>query len=477
MGAGAVGRRPERTRARMTDASPRVVTAIEPDPRKPGVMRVAVDGRPYCAVPASAARQGGGGPRYAPRRPSGSTCSGGLADEEGAFRTLLRALERAVLRPGRPGAAAGQEGAPRPRRWTAALERAAALGLLDDAGFALHYVETRAARGRGPARLRPRSAGHGGRAAAHRRRHRRRTGPRTIDRSAMPRALAARRAPAAGGSSRGRPSGAGWWPTWPGAGSRGRRSRAGHPGGARRPVLMAAAGSRLIFPAMHASEIRRRFLDYFASARATAGALVLARPRRRSDAAVHQRRDGAVQAHLPRRRAPRLPARGHLPEVRARRRQAQRPRAGGPHHAAPHLLRDAGQLLLRRLLQARRDRVRLGVRHQPGVARHPAGAAVRHGAPDRRRRRASSGGRSPGSAEEPHLRPRRQGQLLADGRHGPVRAVLRDLRGPRQWSGGAAGQRSRDDRAPSSRSRPRRAASSRSGTSSSCSSTAAPTAR
>ena len=38
----------------MTDPSPRVVTAIEPDPRKPGVMRVHVDGRPYCAVPASA---------------------------------------------------------------------------------------------------------------------------------------------------------------------------------------------------------------------------------------------------------------------------------------------------------------------------------------------------------------------------------------------------------------------------------------
>ena len=38
-------------------------------------------------------------------------------------------------------------------RVEAALERVAQLGLLDDAAFAQSYVETRAARGRGPARL------------------------------------------------------------------------------------------------------------------------------------------------------------------------------------------------------------------------------------------------------------------------------------------------------------------------------------
>ena len=108
------------------------------------------------------------------------------------------------------------------------------------------------------------------------------------------------------------------------------------------------------------------------------GAFFVTGARRRSDAAVHQRRHGAVQAHLPGAGAARLRARHHLPEVRAGRRQAQRPRAGGPHQAAPHLLRDAGQLLLRRLLQARRDRVRLGVRHQPDVPRHPARPAARH---------------------------------------------------------------------------------------------------
>ena len=53
--------------------------------------------------------------------------------------------------------------------------------------------------------------------------------------------------------------------------------------------------------------------------------------------------------------------RDDLAEVRARRRQAQRPGERRPHRAPPHLLRDARQLLVRRLLQGRRDRLRLGV--------------------------------------------------------------------------------------------------------------------
>ena len=129
--------------------------------------------------------------------------------------------------------------------------------------------------------------------------------------------------------------------------------------------------SALSFP----DEIRRHpppLPRLFRRARAPRGAQFVARPRRRSDPAVHQRRHGAVQAHLPGPGAARLRAGDDLPEVRARRRQAQRPRAGGPHRAAPHLLRDAGQLLLRRLLQARRDRVRLGVRHR---ARSSSGIA------------------------------------------------------------------------------------------------------
>ena len=69
-------------------------------------------------------------------------------------------------------------------------------------------------------------------------------------------------------------------------------------------------------------------------------------------------------------------ARDHRAEVRAGRRQAQRSRAGGAHRAAPHVLRDARQFLVRRLLQARRDPLRVGVRH--GGAGDSEGASARH---------------------------------------------------------------------------------------------------
>ena len=48
-----------------------------------------------------------------------------------------------------------------------------------------------------------------------------------------------------------------------------------------------------------------------------------------------------------------VPAGDHRAEVRAGRRQGLRPRGGRPRHPAPQLLRDARQLQLRRLLQAR----------------------------------------------------------------------------------------------------------------------------
>ncbi len=70
-----------------------------------------------------------------------------------------------------------------------------------------------------------------------------------------------------------------------------------------------------------------------------------------------------------------------LAEVRARRRQAQRSRERRLHRTPPHVLRDAWQLQLRRLLQAGRDPFRLGVHHLKAVAGHrqvtPAGHGVR----------------------------------------------------------------------------------------------------
>ena len=175
----------------MNSPLPRVVTAIEPDPRKPGVMRVHVDGRPYCAVPASALGRAEVGPGT-PLTPERLNLLGELADEEGAFRTLLRALERrsyARVDLGRRLARKGH----RPEAVATALERAAGMGLLDDAGYARNFVETRAARGRGPARLARDLMAMGverrhidAAIAEH--------WPPDADRSAMPRALAARRA-------------------------------------------------------------------------------------------------------------------------------------------------------------------------------------------------------------------------------------------------------------------------------------------
>src|SRR5438876_999624 len=83
--------------------------------------------------------------------------------------------------------------------------------------------------------------------------------------------------------------------------------------------------------------------------------VVVARAGGRSDAALHERRHGAVQACLPRRGAARLRPGQQLAEVRAGGRQAQRPRERGADGAPPHVLRDARQLLVRRLLQGTGD--------------------------------------------------------------------------------------------------------------------------
>ena len=93
---------------------------------------------------------GGAGWRSAGRStPSCRSGSRRAADAEAAFRTLLRALERRSFARADLGRRLIRKGHPRPAV-EAALERAAGLGLLDDAAFARNYVQTRAARGRGP---------------------------------------------------------------------------------------------------------------------------------------------------------------------------------------------------------------------------------------------------------------------------------------------------------------------------------------
>jgi regulatory protein len=128
-----------------------VLTALEPDPRRPGTLRVEVDGVRFGAVPAALALAAG----LAVGRPVDTDLEGRLtaaADAEGAFRTLLRALERRSFARADLGRRLIRKGHPGPAV-ESALERAVGLGLLDDGEFARDYVQTRAARGRGPARL------------------------------------------------------------------------------------------------------------------------------------------------------------------------------------------------------------------------------------------------------------------------------------------------------------------------------------
>lgn len=129
-----------------------VVGAVVPDHRRAGSVRVMVRGRPLLTIPREVAER----ERLEPGMALGEALFarlGQAADEEAAFRTALRYLER------RPFAARDLarrlvlKGHP-PAAAEAARVRAERMGLLDDARFTLHYVQTRAARGRGPLRLR-----------------------------------------------------------------------------------------------------------------------------------------------------------------------------------------------------------------------------------------------------------------------------------------------------------------------------------
>ena len=127
------------------------ITAVDPDPRRPGVVRLEIDGARFGAIP----RELVGTEGLTVGRAVDVDLQqrlGAAADIEAAYGTVLRCLElrsyarsdlgRRLLRKGHPREAV-----------EAALERATVLGLLDDAAYARSYVRTRAARGRGPSRL------------------------------------------------------------------------------------------------------------------------------------------------------------------------------------------------------------------------------------------------------------------------------------------------------------------------------------
>ena len=193
----------------------------------------------------------------------------------------------------------------------------------------------------------------------------------------------------------------------------------------------------------------RRVHQVLRGPRAHVRALQLAPAGRRPDAAVRQRRDEPVQGDLPGDRCAGLrPCRQHA-EVHPRGRQAQRPGGRRARHLSPHVLRDAGQLELRRLLQGRNHRLGLGA--SDGRVVPAQGPPVRHGIRGRRGRGPGSRRRGPqalgrGHRHRPvaHHRRRQEGQFLGDGRDGPVRALQRDpRRSDRRRLGGRTGKRRR----------------------------------
>ncbi|HEU4682385.1 MAG TPA: regulatory protein RecX [Gemmatimonadales bacterium] len=133
------------------DAAASRITAIDPDPRRPGAVRLEIDGVRFGTVPREVVT--------AESLAVGRVVDGELqerlgaaADIEAAFRTALRSLELRSYARADLGRRLLRKAHPRPAV-EAALERAVGLGLLDDAAFARNFVQSRAARGRGPSRL------------------------------------------------------------------------------------------------------------------------------------------------------------------------------------------------------------------------------------------------------------------------------------------------------------------------------------
>jgi regulatory protein len=128
-----------------------VISALVPDPRRPGATRIEVDGKPLWTVGRRVSEREG----LTDGMPLTDAVMQRLeeaADEEAALRTALRLLERRPFarrdlarRLVRKGHSSGAV--------EAALDQAGAMGLLDDLDFALQYVEIRARRGQGPRRL------------------------------------------------------------------------------------------------------------------------------------------------------------------------------------------------------------------------------------------------------------------------------------------------------------------------------------
>jgi regulatory protein len=130
---------------------PSLISALAPDPRRPSSVRVEIDGVRFGSVPRDVvATEGLQVGRLVDAELRQRLIAAG--DIEAALRTLLRALERRSYARADLGRRLVRKGHPR-AAVESALENAAGLGLLNDAVFARDYVQSRAARGRGPSRL------------------------------------------------------------------------------------------------------------------------------------------------------------------------------------------------------------------------------------------------------------------------------------------------------------------------------------
>ncbi|HEY7505897.1 MAG TPA: regulatory protein RecX [Gemmatimonadales bacterium] len=132
-------------------ARPRRITALLPEPQGAGCIRVEVDGARFGSLPPEVVREerlrvGGELDEVRLGRLAG------LAEMEATYRIALRAVERRSFARSDLGRRLRRKGHA-PEAIERALGRLAEHGFLDDAAFAASYVETRAARGRGPLRL------------------------------------------------------------------------------------------------------------------------------------------------------------------------------------------------------------------------------------------------------------------------------------------------------------------------------------
>jgi regulatory protein len=129
----------------------RRITALVPEPQGAGSIRIEVDGTRFGSVAAEVVQE--------ERVRVGGELDEALlarlavhAEVEAAYRTALRAVERRSFARADLGRRLRRKGHA-PEAIAPALDRLAERGFLDDAAFTANYIETRAARGRGPLRL------------------------------------------------------------------------------------------------------------------------------------------------------------------------------------------------------------------------------------------------------------------------------------------------------------------------------------